>query len=490
MDIAFSAAPTGDTVALLVFEGEIEAAATAAFGPEAAALVASAAKSAAFEGKANEILQVFAAGPGVRERILLVGLGERGGLTGKARDETGSVLTRFALKNRVRRLSILFSSGDKRPKAETVARMAFACRLAAYRYTRLKTIDLQPAVLSSIELCAADVGEAAERYAPFESLAGAVCWTRDLVNAPGNRLRPADFARETEATLAPLGVEVERLSEAQLAGLGFEALLAVGRGSAAGSEVVVMQWRGGKADEPPVALVGKGVTFDSGGLSIKPAAHMEHMKGDMGGAAAVVGAMRAIAARQAPVNVAAVVGLVENMPGGDAFRPGDVLTSLSGQTIEVINTDAEGRLVLCDCLTYVQDRFSPSAVVDVATLTGAIVQSLGQEYGGLFANDEGLAQRLVSAGCDTGDLLWRLPLAASYDKLIDSSIADMRNLATRGEAGAATAAQFLQRFIRPDVKWAHLDIAGVAWLGQPDGAEWATGFGVRLLDRFIGSRAA
>lgn len=490
MNILFNDRPTGDAFALLVFEDGDAGAAGAAWGDPVGEMIVRAAAAANFKARPGEVLEVFASDVAGPERYILTGLGKRAELTGEGRDAAGLAVVRHAARAGVRRLSIGFDPRGKGPNVETVALLGMACRLAAYRYSRFKTVDPKPRTLVSVELVHPDPAEAMARYTPFDSLGAAVHWVRDLVNAPANHLRPEQLAIAVEATLSPLGVEVERLNEARLEELGFNALLAVGRASAARSEVVVMSWRGGEPDEPPVALVGKGVTFDSGGVSIKPGAGMEHMKGDMGGAAAVVGAMRAVAARKAPVNVVAVIGLVENMPGGDAFRPSDVLTSLSGQTIEVINTDAEGRLVLCDCLTYVQDRFAPETVVDVATLTGAILHALGQEYAGLFSNNDGLAGRLLSAGSDTGDKLWRLPLAAGYDKLIDSSIADVRNQATRNDAGSATAAHFLQRFVKPGVKWAHLDIAGVAWLGQPQGEEWATGFGVRLLDRFIGSRAA
>ncbi len=282
-----------------------------------------------------------------------------------------------------------------------------------------------------------------------------------------------------------LGVEVEILDEKTMAELGMRALLGVGQGSENESRLVVLRWNGGAPDAAPIAFVGKGVVFDTGGISIKPAASMEDMKGDMAGAAAVTGALLAIAARKAKANVVGILGLVENMPDGKAQRPGDIVKSMSGQTIEVINTDAEGRLVLADALTYVIEKHKPVAIVDLATLTGAILVALGQEYGGLFSNNDELAERLTAAGVATGEKLWRFPMGPTYDKLIDSKFADMKNTGGR-HAGSITAAQFLQRFVGK-TPWAHLDIAGTA-MGSPASdvnQSWGSGWGVRLLDRLV-----
>jgi leucyl aminopeptidase len=287
--------------------------------------------------------------------------------------------------------------------------------------------------------------------------------------------------------LKELGVEISVLDDKDMAALGMGALLGVAQGSRRPARLLVMKWDGtGGTQERPVALVGKGVTFDTGGISIKPAAGMEDMKWDMGGAGAVAGAMKALAGRKAKAYVVGVCGLVENMPDGNAQRPGDIVTSMSGQTIEVLNTDAEGRLVLCDALHWVQEKYNPEYIVDLATLTGAIIVSLGSEYAGLFSNSDELADKLTAAGKASGDPLWRFPLSKAYDKMIDSPIADMKNIGGKG-AGSITAAQFLGRFIKDGVKWAHLDIAGTVWADKP-GPVWdkgATGFGVRLLDRFV-----
>ena len=298
-------------------------------------------------------------------------------------------------------------------------------------------------------------------------------------------LFPAEFARRAEA-LEKLGVEVEVLDEKKLEKIGMRALLGVGQGSRRESKVVIMRWNGAKSSKAkPVAFIGKGVCFDTGGISIKPAQGMEDMKGDMAGAACVVGLMHALASRKAKANVIGVIGLVENMPDGNAQRPGDIVTSLSGQTIEIINTDAEGRLVLADVLWYVQDRFKPTFMVDLATLTGAIIVALGQDNAGLFSNDDTLAERLAAAGKATGEGVWRMPLGPTYDKIIDSKFADVKNSGGR-HAGSITAAQFLKRFVN-DTPWAHLDIAGTA-MGSPNtevNRSWSSGWGVRLLNRLV-----
>jgi leucyl aminopeptidase len=330
--------------------------------------------------------------------------------------------------------------------------------------------------------------EAAEKaFASRKAVADGVFLARDLVNEPANVLGPVEFAERLLEQLGSAGVTVEVLEEPQLKELKMRALLAVGQGSVRPSRVVVLQWHGSKSKRAkPVCFVGKGVCFDSGGISLKPGGGMEDMKGDMGGAATVAGLMLALAARKAPVNAVGVVGLVENMPSATAQRPGDIITSMSGQTIEVLNTDAEGRLVLADVLWYAQERFKPKAIVDLATLTGAILVALGKEYAGLFSNDTKLASELIAAGEATGERVWRMPLDKAYDKQIDSKNADMKNMGGGRHAGSITAAQFLQRFIK-DTPWAHLDVAGTA-MDTPRSEinpSWGGGWGVRLLDRLV-----
>jgi leucyl aminopeptidase len=372
--------------------------------------------------------------------------------------------------------------------AKQTADLALGMRLRAYAFDRYKTKrkdDEEPKTAKSVTIAVDDPGAARRAFSPRKAAADGVDIARDLVNEPANVLYPAEFARRT-AALKPLGVAVEVLDVKGMQKLGMRALLGVGQGSAHDSRLAIMRWNGGKRGEPPVAFIGKGVCFDTGGISIKPASGMEDMKGDMAGAACVVGLMHALAARKAKVNAVGAIGIVENMPDGNAQRPGDIVTSLSGQTIEIINTDAEGRLVLADVLWYVADRFKPKFMVDLATLTGAIIVALGHEHAGLFANDEQLAERLVKAGQETGERVWRMPLAPEYDKLIDSKFADVKNTGGRW-GGAITAAQFLQRFVRKGVPWAHLDIAGTG-MGPPAtdvNKSWGSGFGVRLLDQLV-----
>jgi leucyl aminopeptidase len=374
--------------------------------------------------------------------------------------------------------------------AEMASEIAFGANLRSYRFDKYKT-KLKPESKPSIKnlsiACAAFVN-ARKKYLRLSKIADGVFFTRDLVSEPPNILYPDTLAKQAK-TLEKLGLKVQILGESQMKRLGMGALLGVGQGSARESRLVVMEWNGdpkGRGKPPqPVAFVGKGVTFDTGGISIKPSAGMEDMKWDMGGSGVVIGLMKALAGRKAKVNAVGVVGLVENMPGSNAQRPGDVVTSMSGQTIEVLNTDAEGRLVLADALHYTNQRFKPKLMVDLATLTGAIIVSLGSHHAGLFSNNDQLCEKLTRAGEDVEERLWRLPLSDAYDKMINSQIADMQNIGGRG-AGSITAAQFLQRFVGK-TPWAHLDIAGVTWSksDQPTVPKGGTAFGVRLLDRFV-----
>ena len=328
-----------------------------------------------------------------------------------------------------------------------------------------------------------------ERAGASAEAAGAVArgvlFARDLVNEPANVLTTSAFAARL-AALRDLGLKVEVLDEAALAKLGMRMLLAVGQGSESPSHVVVIEWRGGRKGDAPLALVGKGVCFDTGGISIKPAAGMEEMTMDMGGAAAVAGTMMALALRKAMANVVGLVGLVENMPDGRAQRPGDIVRSMKGDTVEVINTDAEGRLVLGDVMWYAQDRFAPRGLIDLATLTGAIVVALGHENAGLFSNDDALAGALLKAAAAEGEGLWRMPMGEGYDRLLKSRLADMKNVGGR-PGGAVTAAQFLKRFVRDGTPWCHIDIAGVASLSEASALapKGATGWGVMTLDRLV-----
>jgi leucyl aminopeptidase len=365
--------------------------------------------------------------------------------------------------------------------------IALGLRLRAYSFDRYKTRKKEgdeKAASVAVTVGVADPRAVRTAWHDGEAIADGVVLARDLVNEPANVLHPEEFARRAGA-LRRLGVGVEVLDTRAMKRLGMHALLAVGQGSAHDSRVVIMRWNGGRKGVAPLAFVGKGVCFDSGGISIKPAQGMEDMKGDMAGAACVVGLMQALAARKAKVNAVGAIGLVENMPDGKAQRPGDIVTTMSGQTIEVVNTDAEGRLVLADVLHHVNAKFKPQFMVDLATLTGAIIVALGQQYAGMFSNDDKLSEHLAQAGEATGERVWRMPLSADYDKLIDSRFADMKNTGGR-HGGAITAAQFLQRFVGK-TPWAHLDIAGTA-LGSPQteiNRSWNSGWGVRLLDRLV-----
>jgi leucyl aminopeptidase len=371
--------------------------------------------------------------------------------------------------------------------ADSAAQVALAATLRAWRYDRYHTKlkDKHKPTLKTVTIVGGGDGAAERWKSRWEPVAEGIDLTRGLVTEPANIIYPESFVDRCRE-LSKLGIEMDVLDGKQMKELGMGALLGVAQGSVRDPRLLVLRWNGGKDGEAPTAFVGKGVTFDTGGISIKPAAGMESMKWDMGGAGAVVGAMKALALRKAKANVIGVCGLVENMPGGNAQRPGDVVTTMSGQTVEVINTDAEGRLVLADAVTYVQRKFNPKTIIDLATLTGAILISLGHEYAGLFTPDDELADKLLKAASESGDKLWRMPLAEPFDRLIDSPIADVKNVGPR-EGGSITAAQFIKRFIDDEVKWAHLDIAGMAWSDKPSNTfdKGATGFGVRLIDQFV-----
>ena len=458
--------------------------AAAALDAATGGALAQAIAQARFEGEVAAIVELLAPHGTPADRILVIGLGEAAKADAAAFEKVGGALAAQLLTSGATAVTVDLTGldGVAMPLADAAARLAHGATLRAYRFDKYRTTmkDRQKPTLAALTIVGADDS----RHAPLAAIAAGVALTRDLVSEPANIIYPASFV-ERVAAAAPDGLVVEAFGEEEMTRLGMGALLGVSQGSDREAKVLTLRWHGG-GDEAPVVLVGKGVTFDTGGISLKPPPGMEDMKWDMGGAGAVAGAMIALATRQARANVIGVCGLVENMPDGKAQRPGDVVTSMSGQTIEVINTDAEGRLVLCDVLWWAQEQFKPAAIVDLATLTGAMIISLGHEHGGLFANDDGLAAQLIAAGTATGDKLWRMPMGDPYDKLIDSPIADMKNVGPR-EGGSITAAQFIARFIKPNVKWAHLDIAGMVWAAK-DGALWAkgaTGYGVRLLERFV-----
>lgn len=448
--------------------------------------LAQGAQAARFTGGAGQLFEGFVERDGTIQRIALAGAGDPGASERSINlEKAGAALAAKYLTSGETALALdLAGSGLD---AAGAASVLLGLRLRSWRHDlyRTKLKDDQKVSLTGVTVVngPADVGAA---WADAATVAEGVEFTRHLVAEPANKLYPVSFVEKCEDAFAGSGAELIVLDDAQMEELGMGSLLGVGLGSEQPSRILAIQWNGGAAGEAPVAFVGKGVTFDTGGISLKPGPGMGDMKWDMGGSAAVVGAMLTLAKRKAKANVVGVVGLVENMPDGKAQRPGDVVTSMSGQTIEVLNTDAEGRLVLCDVLTWTQRTFKPRRIVDLATLTGAMIIALGHEHGGMFANDDSLANDLAAAGSAVGDKLWRLPLSPAYDKLINSPIADMQNIGPR-EAGSITAAQFLQRFIENDTPWAHLDIAGMVWAAKP-GQTWdkgATGYGTRLLDRFV-----
>jgi leucyl aminopeptidase len=439
-----------------------------------------------FEGEAGAIVEAFVPEQGGIRRLLLVGTGPAGAAEQSGYERAGAALAARLLTSGETKLLIDVTGLSDDP-ATTASALAFGAVLRGWRHDAYRTKLAPKAKPSLAEIVVVGGGAEAEAaWARQEAVAEGVMFTRTLVAEPANIIYPESFVERCRS-LAALGVEIEVLDEEAMAKAGMGALLGVSQGSERPARLLVLRWDGsGGAQPEPVAFVGKGVTFDTGGISIKPAAGMEDMKWDMGGAAAVVGAIKALALRKAKAHVVGVCGLVENMPGGKAQRPGDIVTTMSGQTVEVINTDAEGRLVLCDALTWVQRRYKPRTIVDLATLTGAMIIALGHEHGGLFSNNEELAAQLLAAGKAAGDPLWRLPMGEAYDKLIESPIADMKNVGPR-DAGSISAAQFLLRYVDEGVRWAHLDIAGMVWAAKP-GSLWdkgATGYGVRLIDRFV-----
>ncbi|MCF6197796.1 MAG: leucyl aminopeptidase [Hyphomicrobiaceae bacterium] len=445
-----------------------------------------------FEGQENQLIEILSPAKLNLSRILVLGLGDETASENRQWMNIGGRIGACAASDPQGLVTIMAQDiGDKHVfTPDAVASMATGYLMRRYEFDKYKKSTSEKAskpkhTIKTVALACKNVKACASAYKPLEALRAGVFMARDLVNEPGNILGPVEFALQIRE-LESLGLKVTILDEAEMAASKMNALLAVGQGSVRESRLAIMQWNGSdNAKDKPLAIVGKGVTFDSGGVSIKPSAGMEDMKGDMGGAACVTGLMRTLATRKAKANIIGVVGLTENMPDGKSYRPGDVVTSMSGQTIEVLNTDAEGRLVLADVLTYTIKHYKPTAVIDLATLTGAILVALGKEYAGLFSNNERLAKRLLKAGEVSGEKLWRMPLGKAYDKLIDSRIADMKNTGGR-LAGSTTAAQFLQRYVG-DTPWAHLDIAGTAMASPKShiNQSWGAGFGIQLLNELI-----
>ncbi|HLZ67251.1 MAG TPA: leucyl aminopeptidase [Aliidongia sp.] len=492
MKISFAelGAPKAGTVVVGVGEDRALTPLAAALDKETGGALGRAMASSRFTGKKGQLLAVLAPANLAVGGIVLAGLGKLADVDALALQSLGGSLVAHLNGAGEGEATVQLGpiDGAKLSAAEAAANVAFGARLRTYRFDKYRTrmkAEQKP-TLKKLTV-QSDAATAAKKvFGDLDKLADGIFFTRDLVSEPGNILYPESLA-EQAMTLTELGVEVEVLDEKKMKKLGMGALLGVGQGSARPPRLVVMAWLGAKDKQvAPIAVVGKGITFDTGGISLKPGAGMEEMKWDMGGSGTVIGLMKALAGRKAKVNVVGIVALAENMPDGNAIRPGDILTSMSGQTIEVNNTDAEGRLVLADALWYTQDRFKPRLMVNLATLTGAILVALGSEYAGLFSNNDELAERLTAAGKAVGEQLWRMPLNEAFDRAIDSDVADMKNITGDRNAGSSIGGVFLQRFVN-GVPWAHLDIAGMAWSKKDTATvpKGATGFGVRLLDRFV-----
>jgi leucyl aminopeptidase len=486
MQIEFVAAdtqPTASTaIAVFAFEdGELSPSAEALDAASGGAL-RRAIGASRFKGAMGQNLHLLAPPGTAAGRVVVIGAGKQSAFEAKQAETAAAHAFGAAKDTGSEALLVMMGPAG----AERQAHAAFGVRLASYRFDKYRTTEKpekKPSV-TKVSIAVADPKAAKKAFAPLASLADAICFARDLVSEPANVLYPEEYARRVRE-LTKLGLEVEVLGVKEMQKLGMGALLGVGQGSVRESQLVVLQWKGAKdPNAAPIAFVGKGVCFDTGGISIKGAEGMEEMITDMAGSAAVAGAMYALAARKAKVNAVGVLGLVENMPDGKAQRPGDIVKTMSGQTVEVINTDAEGRLVLADAIWYCQDRFKPKFVIDLATLTGAIIVALGKDLAGLFCNDETLASNLLAASKASDDALWRMPLPPQYEKGLESHSADIKNTGGR-QGGSITAALFIQRFTNK-VPWAHIDMASTAWKpssSTPTIPNGATGFGVRLLDR-------
>lgn len=485
MKIEFAAAvDAAEILAVPVFEDRTFTAAGTALDGKANGALTKAAGKGRFTGKAGQSLSIAAPAGVEADAVLLVGAGGKDKLDDLAVEAFGGNAYAAVKLSGAEVLTI--DASDLSP--EQAARVGFAARLAAYRFDKYRTTQKADKIpsITAIRVVTTDLRGAEAALEPLSAVADGVIFARDLVSEPANVLYPAEFAKRVKA-LESLGLEVEILGEAEMEKLGMRTLLGVGQGSRRESQLAIMKWNGGEAGAQPLAFVGKGVCFDTGGISIKPADGMEDMKWDMGGAAAVTGTMIALASRKAKANVIGVLGLVENMPDGNAQRPGDVVVSMSGQTVEVINTDAEGRLVLADALWYTQQRFKPKFMIDLATLTGAMIVALGLDYAGVFSNSDDVADPILAAAKKVGENFWRMPIPAIYEQHIDSKIADVKNTGNGRAGGSITAALFLQRFTN-GVPWAHLDIAPTAWANKspsPTVPEGGVGFAVRTLDRMV-----
>jgi len=471
------AVPAFDKATLSAAAKSVDAATSGALGRAIAA--------SRFRGGAGETLEIIAPAGIDAGRVVIFGLGDKAKLNESVLEKAAAAVVAKLLTGGETSVTLRL---DGETDAEGAARAGLGARLAAYRFDQYRTTladDKKPS-LTRVAIAVDDVAAAKSAWKNWGPVAEGVDVARELLNQPPNILNPETYAKQIEG-MAKLGLEIEILDEAQMLELGMHALLGVGQASEFESHIAIMKWNGGKTGDKPLVFVGKGLTFDAGGISLKPGAGMDEMKGDMGGSAAVVGLMTALSGRKAKVNAIGIVGLVENMPDGNAQRPGDIVTSMSGQTIEILNTDAEGRLVLADVLWYSQKTFNPELMIDLATLTGAVLIALGNTRAAIFANDDTIAERLFAAGNASDEPVWRLPLGPDYEKHIETKNADMRNVGEGRLAGSISAAEFLKRFVN-DKPWCHIDIAGTAMGGMKDDPRqpsWGTGWGVRMLDRFV-----
>jgi leucyl aminopeptidase len=487
-----------DTAVFAVFQDSRLSSSAERFDKESDGLISDTlSRQKKFTGKAQQILSINAPKDSAYRHFVLVGMGEADKLCALCYENTGGNLFPILKSQDAESAALFIDDESTREKIKTgaaAAHMAAGITLRSYSFDKYKKNDddnsLSLSDIIGVTGSKDSAKEAEKDFVNLKASAEGTFWARDLMNEPPNFLYPESFAQKIKDEMKPLGVKVEIIDHKKMEKLGMGAAYAVGKGSERPPCMVIMHWDGAgkKGTEAPIAFVGKGITFDTGGISIKPSAGMDEMKMDMGGAAAVCGLMKALAARKAKANVISIVALAENMPSHNAYRPGDVIASLSGQTIEVLNTDAEGRLVLADALTYIQNTYDPEFVIDLATLTGAIIVALGMEYSGAFVNDDDMWSQIESASKSTGEKLWRMPLDEAYRKQMDGNIADLNNLGNEGRfGGSCTAAAFLERFIDEDRKWAHLDIAGtMAWKkDKPTVPKGPVGFGVRVLNKLV-----
>ena len=486
MKIAFASPDSlSGALALPVYDDSELSAAAKAADETTGGMLGRAIKASRFTGKAAQTLEVMAPAGMDASRIVLFGLGKKDDVNAQTVEKAAAAVVGKLLLGGETAVSIRLDDGAD---AEMAARAGLGASMAAYRFDdyRTKLSDDKKPSLESVTIGVADPAAADSAWEGWGAVAAGVDMARDVTNQPPNVLNPETYAKKIEG-MAEHGLEIEILDEAKMADLGMDMLLGVGQGSECESHIAIMKWNGGEPGDKPLLFVGKGLTFDSGGISLKPGQGMDEMKGDMGGSAAVVGLMRALAGRQAKVNAIGMVGLVENMPDGNAQRPGDIVRSMSGQTVEILNTDAEGRLVLGDVLWYGQERFDPELIIDLATLTGAMLIALGNTRAGIFTNSDRIADELFQAGKDSDEPVWRMPLGSDYEKHIETKNADIKNVGEGRLAGSISAAEFLKCFVN-DKPWCHIDIAGTAMGGMKDDPRqpsWGTGWGVRVLDRFV-----